>query len=358
MVRKIILPILAVAGLCFAIYTVRASAQVRPSNPPVAEPAKSPFQYSVAGSGIVEASSENIAVGTPLAGVVIKVHVKPGDQVKEGQPLFEIDNRALSAELRVRQAALAQARARLAKLKNSPRPEEVPPVEARLAASQAQLTDARNQLELMESVTDKRAITREDLTRRRDLVRTAEANVAAAQAELALIKAGAWSADIAIAQADVDAAEAQVQSTETDLRRLVVVAPISGEILQRNVRPGEFANANAADKNPLIMIGSTDTLHIRCDIDENDAWRLKPNSKARASLRGNGEIATDVEFVRIEPYVLPKKSLTGESTERVDTRVLQVLFSFKKGAMKTYVGQLVDVRIEADPINAMQRPQG
>lgn len=357
MVRKFVLPLLAVAGLAMAINTVRTSAQVRPPNPPVAEPARSPFAFSVAGSGIIESSSENIAVGTPLAGVVAKVHVKPGDQVKTGDPVFEIDNRQLSAELGVREAALLQARAKLAKLKQSPRAEEVPPVEARLAAAQASLTDARNQLEVLTAMTDQRAIVREDLQRRRDAVRVAEARVSEAQAELALVKSGSWAPDIAIAEADVAAAQAQVNSVRTDLERLIVRAPIDGQILQRNVRAGEFAQAGTANaSSALILIGNTDLLHIRCDIDENDAWRLSAGAKARASLRGNGDIATDVSFVRIEPYVVPKRSLTGESTERVDTRVLQVLFSFPKGAMQAYVGQLVDVRIEAKPGQADRAP--
>jgi len=363
MIRTILLPLLAVAGLALAINTVRTSAQVRPANPPVAEPARSPFSSSVAGSGIIESSSENIAVGTPLAGTIARVHVKHGQQVKAGESLFELDSRALQAELVARQAVRAQAEARLQKAKLSPRAEDVPPLEARVKAAQArvrtataQLSDAKNQLDLLEKITDKRAVVLEDLTRRRDAVFTAEAGVAEAEAgvaeaqsELNKMRAGTWSADLEIARADVLLATSQVDAISTDLERLIIRAPIDGQVLQRNVRPGEFAQAGTATSNPLVMIGNTDVLHIRCDIDENDAWRLEPGAKARASLRGNGDIATDVTFVRIEPYVVPKRSLTGESTERVDTRVLQVIFSFPKGAMQAYVGQLVDVRIEAKP---------
>jgi HlyD family secretion protein len=55
-----------------------------------------------------------------------------------------------------------------------------------------------------------------------------------------------------------------------------------------------------------------------------------------------------LEFVHIEPYVIPKVSLTGASTERVDTRVLQVIFSMNRpDEPPLYVGQQVDVFIEA-----------
>jgi hypothetical protein len=54
-----------------------------------------------------------------------------------------------------------------------------------------------------------------------------------------------------------------------------------------------------------------------------------------------------MRFVRFEPYVVPKKSLTGDSTERVDTRVLQVIYSFDRGSLPIYVGQQMDVFIDA-----------
>ena len=71
-----------------------------------------------------------------------------------------------------------------------------------------------------------------------------------------------------------------------------------------------------------------------------------------AFLRGNSELSTTCDFVRVEPFVVPKKSLTGESTERVDTRVLQVLYAFERNALPVYVGQQMDVFIEAPPVGS------
>ena len=67
-------------------------------------------------------------------------------------------------------------------------------------------------------------------------------------------------------------------------------------------------------------------------------------------LRGNMKITTPLSFVRFEPYLVPKKSLTGDSTERVDTWVLQVIFSFTRGELPIFVGQQMDVFIDATPI--------
>ena len=99
--------------------------------------------------------------------------------------------------------------------------------------------------------------------------------------------------------------------------------------------------ANAADP-----ARQRDPLHVRVDVDENDAWRVRTGAPAVGFLRGNKEISTPLNFVRFEPYVVPKKSLTGDTTERVDTRVLQVIFSFTRGDLPIYVGQQMDVFID------------
>jgi multidrug efflux pump subunit AcrA (membrane-fusion protein) len=166
---------------------------------------------------------------------------------------------------------------------------------------------------------------------------------------LALLKAGAWKPDVDIARAEVASAEAQIKATETNIERLTVRAPMDGQVLQVKVRVGEFAQTGVL-QTPLILLGKVDRLHVRVDIDENDAWRVRGEAPAAAFVRGNRELKTPLKFVRFEPYVVPKRSLTGDSTERVDTRVLQVLYSFDAGKLPVYVGQQMDVFIEAPPI--------
>ncbi len=347
-VRKYAIPLLAAAGFAFAVYTVRTENKPIIPAKPVAEPAKADFGAFIAGAGIIEASTQNIAVGTHVPGIATKVHVKVGDHVKAGDPLFTIDDRQVKAELVIRKAALSSAEQTLAKLQAQPRIEEIPPYEALAREATAQLEDAKAQWNLMDSVTDKRAVSQDELNRRRFAVTSAEARLERAKTDLALLKAGAWKPDIEIAKAAVDSARAQVQAAETDLERLTVRAQVDGEILQVNIRQGEFAQAGALT-TPLMLMGNTDVMHVRVDIDENDAWRFKPGAKAHCSLRGNAALRTDIRFVRVEPYVVPKKSLTGDSAERVDTRVLQVLYAFDRSQLSAYVGQQVDVFIEATP---------
>src|SRR5437870_1113859 len=208
MFRKYLLPAVAVLGVVFAIYSVVTGQRHVPPALPVTQPAQPQFQSYVAGAGIVEASTENIAVGTLVPGVVTEIFVKIGDQLKAGAPLFRIDDRDLRAELAVRQAALASA-------------------QARAKTESASLADTKNQLE---------------------------------------------------------------------------------------------------------------------------TWQAVADTRATAHVRGNRDIKTDLTFFRIEPYVVPKRSLTGDSTERVDTRVLQVLYAFDRGSLPIYVGQQMHVFIDAPPV--------
>ena len=350
MIRKIILPILALAGVLFAIYTVKTGTKKVVASNPAAEPSYAPFASYVAGSGIVEASTENIAIGTPIGNVVTEVFVKVGDRVKQGDPLFKLRDSIVLADLEVAKAAHQAAKAKLERLKSLPRPEDVPPAEARVAEAKANVEDQRNQLKLYESVTDRRAVSEDDITKRRFAVQAAEAKLAAVQAELDLLKAGSWKSDILVAEADVASAAAAVQQVEAELNQRTVRAPVEGTILQVKVRPGEYAQPGPLT-TPLMLLGNTDVLYVRVDVDENDAWRVSENADAMAYVRGNSDLKTPLKFVRIEPYVIPKRSLTGESTERVDTRVLQILYSFERGKLPIYVGQQMDVFVEAPPVS-------
>lgn len=342
--NQTILPVIAVIGIALAVYTVGASNRHVPSAAPVAAPAAAPFTSYIAGAGLIEPQSENIAVGTVVGGVVQEVMVTVGDRVSRGQPLFRIDDRELQAEVRVRQAAVDAARLQLRRLEMSPRPEDLPPLQARVQQAQAELGDAQREFERIARIRED-AISREERERARFALEIAQAQFAAAQAELARAQAGTWKPDLEIARAQLAQAEAQLHSAQVALDRLTVRAPVDGKVLQIKVRPGEFAPAGTMH-NPLMLIGQTDILHVRVDIDENDAWRLQPGARARAFLRGNSALATDVQFVRIEPYVVPKRSLTGDTSERIDTRVLQVIFSFPQDSLPVYVGQQMDVFVE------------
>lgn len=351
------LPLLALLALIFAISAAWKWRAVKQSTAPPEAPPTAGFQHTVGPVGLVEASSENISISTAVSGLVVQVYVKAGDRVKAGQSLFALDDRDLKAEIGTRRATLEAAKSRLAKLEQSPRPEEIPPAEARVREAEAALADATVQVKLIESVTDRRAIREEDLQRRRLAAKAAAAKLDEVNSALALLKSGTWAPDLKIARAEIATAEAQLKRLETDIERLTMRAPVTGEILQVNVRAGEYAQVGALAK-PLIVMGDTSRLHVRVDVDENEGWKVRAGAPAQAAGRGNGGQRVPLEFVRFEPYVVPKKSLTGDSTERVDTRVLQVIYRFKEAKAPFRVGQQMDVFISTDGADAAAPAKG
>jgi multidrug efflux pump subunit AcrA (membrane-fusion protein) len=351
MLIKFGIPLLSLAGIALAVHTVRQGA-VDPVAPPLLiEPARAPFESYIAAAGIIEASTENIAVASVVPGVVTAVHVQVGEVVQRGQPLFQLDERDLLAQLEVELASVSAAQAKLARWESLPRIEDVRTAEARAIAAVAALGEAQDQWKLVESVDDERAISREEINRRRSAVDVARARRDAAQALLDWHKTGAWKPDLDVARAELAQTQSRVKSVEMLRERLLVRAPIDGTVLQLNLRAGEYAPTGVLAR-PLLLLGDTRTLHVRADIDENDAWRFRSDARAVAFVRGNRELETALAPVRVEPYVVPKRSLTGESTERVDTRVLQVLYSFDPANLAAYVGQQVDVFIEAPSVVA------
>jgi multidrug efflux pump subunit AcrA (membrane-fusion protein) len=305
--KRFILPLIGILAALWAAYSVvRTQPRREPTDPP-ASPAISDFKETVAAVGLIEASTENIWVGTPLGGVVARVFVTAGQDVRRGEPLFELDTRELRSELAVRQQAVVVAR-------------------ARAQVFEARITDLQRQLDFAEQVKDKRAISAEELTRRRSAVETA-------------------SAELEEVRSEIPAAESHVQAVQVDLERSIVRAPLAAEVLQVKVRVGEFAPA-AATANPLILLGRSKPLHVRVDVDEHEAWRVREGADAMGHVRGNAELKTALHFVRFEPFVVPKRSLTGDSTERVDTRVLQIIYRVERDDMPLFVGQQLDVFID------------
>lgn len=286
---------LSLAGLIAAVILVRIINAPVPPRMEVRAPAANPYENVIAASGIIESTDRNILVGVPQSGLVLKVFVKVSDHVNENEPLFQIDSRELQAELIQQKANVKVAEAQLIRLKD--------------------------QLSRLKSVNDPRAVSQEDVKTREN--------------------------DVKVAEAQLTSSKALVSKTLQLIERLTVRAPKAGQILQSNIRVGEYISSSA--QNPAILLGDIEHLQVRVDIDEQNASRFYKNLNAVAFLKNNTRLSIPLKFERIEPFVIPKKSLTGATDERVDTRVLQVIYSFDKPAdYPIFVGQQVDVFINTD----------
>lgn len=228
-----------------------------------------------------------------------------------GQVLFTVDDRAARAQLREAEAAIAAAR-------------------AGIAEAQSASVTARRQLTLFRDVSDPAAVSRMEVIR-------AEGDAAAANERLAF------------ARAELQSAQARANSAATEVGRLAVRAPSAGEILAVNIREGEYVSTMSGGGNaqPFIEMGQTQPLHVRIDIDEEQAPHVALGAPATVSPRGAADQQVRATFVRAEPLVVPKRSLTNSAAERVDVRVLQVIYKLPQTEGLFRVGQQVDAYIPA-----------
>lgn len=333
MIRKYVLPALAIIGAGIAVAMVIRGNRTEPAAQPVIQPANVPFKSYLFGPGIVEASTENIAIGTPASGIVTAVYVKWGDLVKSGTPLFKVDARDLEAQLLPANAKVKEMEAQLS------------PANAKVSEAEATLAKAQNRLRIGEGLETGVSISAEEMANRRLDVSTNKAILASAEAQIDQIKA------------QIASAKAQVEQIKREIDLRTIRAPVSGRILQMKTRPGEYAQSGALS-TPLMLLGDDTRLHVRVDVDENDAWRFQPCASALATVRGNPNIKTPLQYVRTDPDVIPRVTLTGDTTQRTDTRVLQVIYGFDPASPPLYVGQLMDVFIEAPPAGGLQGLQG
>jgi multidrug resistance efflux pump len=344
--KTLMLPGLATAMLLLAVYHLLTAGETLPDLPPPALPAQTLALRRISGTGLVEPETESISLGTAQSGLVLEVPynaTRVGERVKRGDMLFRVDDRAWLAQRAIRAADLAAAEAELARLRQQPRPEDVPPLEARVAAATARMSEIEDRLKRAESM-PAAAISREEVTQRRFLFEAARHDRDQAARELDRLKAGAWQADLAVAQAQVEAARANLELVETEIERCLVRAPVDAEILQVNVRAGEYVSGNSA--RSLMVLGNLQKLHVRVEIDEEDIPRFTSGQRAVAITRGNSAQRYPLKFVRVEPFVIPKRSLSGLGSERVDTRVLQIIYEVATTSEQLFVGQQVDVFIE------------
>jgi RND family efflux transporter MFP subunit len=299
--------VLALVGIVAAVFLVRKQRHVEPPPAPLVEPARAPFTNSIGARGIIESVNENVRIAPAVPGLIAKVNAKVGDEVKAGDVLIEQDRRDAAALVTIQETQIETLRAQIR--------------EAEVA-----LADKRDQWARMEKLAKTSVSSEEE----RQRVKFAE------QASVSALDR---------VRTQLVAAQAQLERAKVQLDLLTIRAPRGGRILQVNVREGEYATFGGSE--PLLLLGQVDQFQLRADVDEDNASRVRPGCKAVAYIKGRREDAIPLTFVRVEPYILPKRSLTGESSERVDTRVLQVIFRFEAPTTQVYVGQQMDVFLDA-----------
>jgi multidrug efflux pump subunit AcrA (membrane-fusion protein) len=339
-------PAAGAAMLVFAVFHVARTSPDESIAPPPHPPLQAPYLQTLAASGIVEARNGNTAVGAPFPGIVAQVLIEAGQKVSVGAPLFRLDDRALQADLRTRQAHLATAKAQLARLEQSPLAEEVLASTARVGEARATLAMHRARLQREQKLAGRELSNPQQVEELKAAVAAAREHLVQAEAADRQLRSGPTPAEKAVLRAGVSEAEAAVAQIKTELGRCTVCSPVQGIILRVNVHIGEEVGARS-DLSPVIL-GEGPPFHLRVEIDEEQIARFRPDASACAVPHGQTDPSVTLRLVRVEPLVVPRHTFIGDPRERVDSRVLQVIYELKEGTTPLHVGQRLDVFISTE----------
>ena len=255
---------------------------------------KKPPVDVIAATGIIEPFEESINVKAPESGIIEDIYVGIGDLVKKGDPLFKIDTSYLEADLKINRTQESIA--------------------------QAKLQMIQGHLKRLKAVKNSGAVSDLEL-----FLKESEEN---------------------LAQAKLDQVQAEREKILFLIKRLLIRSPTDGTVLEKNIKKGECFHTGDL-LNPFIVVGNTSLMQVRADVDEQNAIFVVPGALGIASPKNCPDTRIPLKYLRIEPCIVPKKSLTGSSREKIDTRVLQVIYTFEpKEDLSLYIGQQLELYIE------------
>ena len=350
------LSVFGILGACLAAYLFGTT---RASLPPVFDPPSNPYASGIYAQGIVESaqtSGANVNLYPEVAGTVQEILAAEGQVVRKGDPLVKLDDSIQSATAAQLESQSQAARTILDELKAQPRKENLDVAEAQVLAAEATLKTAEDQMNKQEAAfeMDPKSVSKDALDGAVNAAAVARTNLEVAQRQRDLLKAGAWSYDIRNQEKQQQALQKAYAASSALLSKYTLRAANDGIVLSINTIVGAYVSPQGAYDSytggfgPVVVLGSPQSqLHVRVYIDEILVPRLPGHSqmKAQMSIRGSN-VKVPLDFVRIQPLVSPKIELSDQRQERVDVRVLPLIFKIEKPVgLNLYPGELVDVYI-------------
>lgn len=351
--------ILSVIGIMAGLVSAYLFSMQKKPEPPVFKPAPNPYAKGIYANGIIESyqtNGENINIYPEVSGTITQILIAEGQLVPQGTPLLAIDDSVQKATAEQQKSQAEAALSLLEALKAQPRKENLEVAQAQLESARATLKSAQDQLDKQRKSYElnPKSVSRDALDNAKNVAEVAKANLDVIQKQYELTKAGAWIYDIQTQEKQYAALSKAFMASNALLAKYTIKAPVDGVILSIKAAVGSYISPQGAygtyteGFSPVLVMGSSQTyLGVRCYIDEILVHRLPQasNIKAQMSIRGTS-ISVPLEFVRVQPYVSPKIQLSNQRTERVDVRVLPVIFRFQPPKDVTlYPGQLVDVYV-------------
>ena len=289
------------------------------------------------GLGIIEPAQPESRLVPAVAGRISRIAVEEGQHVEAGALLVELESAAEQAALAAAEAEVGVAQAELSRTRRGLRPEERLALERDTGAAEARAELSEGVLERLQRAAAGGGVSVDQVARaeRQALVDRRTAEGAAARERASRRGRGE---DVRLAQARLLAAEARRDQALANLSLRQIVAPVAGEVLEIHYRLGEYVSPSGAE--PLVILGDTSELRARIDIDERDVARLAPGARALVTVDALPNVRFEGAIVEIGRRMGRKNVRTDEPTERLDTKILEVVVALRH-ADRLIVGQRV-----------------
>ncbi len=350
---------LVVVGALGALFSAYVYAVPSKPLPPVFNPAPNPYAQGIYANGIVESNQsngENINIYPEVAGSIVRIFVTEGQSVTQGAPLAQIDDSIQRATAEQQKSQAEAAQALLSELRAQPRKENLDVARAQVELAEASLKTADDALAKQRKSYElaPESVSKDVLDNAVNAQKVAKANLEMVTRQYDLTKAGAWVFDIRTQEKQAEALAKASTASNALLAKYMIKAPADGVVMAIDATVGSYASPQGAydtytqGTDPLVVMSSAKgTLDVRCYIDEILIPRLPPADKLQAQMFIRGtSTKIPLEFVRVQPYVSPKIQLSNQRQEKVDLRVLPVIFRFQPPpGIQVFPGELVDVYV-------------
>lgn len=265
-------------------------------------PAQKQAGFVAAAKGRVDIEGGVIRLAARRDGIVEQVMVEEGDQVRAGQAIALLDNQQARLGVELARAEVSQA-------------------QRAVATVRLKLASAEREERRLAPLADERIAARQEYDRARD--------------EVLILKSELGSADAA-----VEVATGRLRSAESEIEQRIVRAPLDGQIVRRQARPGD--GVSTLNVTPLFLFAPNAERIIRAELEERFLAQVLPGQSAEVLLEADEAAKFEAKVLRLGK-VVGARTPSDDPGEKSDVRVVECVLSID--APNLLIGQRVIVRI-------------
>lgn len=243
------------------------SAPVRPVKTITVQPMVSKFQRTY--SAVVLPSQE-VELSFRVSGRIVELAIRSGLEVKKGDIVAQLDTRDFKAEITQLDSQLEQAEAQKQVMTSGARAEDIASLQAAVAAVQARVDAAKNQVARSRHLFERQVVAKAKLDNDLTSLRVAEAELKAKEQELIKGQAGARREDVATQEAVIRGLKSQLKALNDRLSDATLRAPFDGIIATRKVE--NFSNIQANETVATLQDISSPNLTF--DVPGPDVYKF------------------------------------------------------------------------------------